>query len=411
MSYLRSISTRRLLLLSGGLLALLASAAAIAVAATSGGPTPPPKPLAEAVHDALAAPDVQGVTARITFTNRLIDASGLGERFGADPLLTGAKGRLWLSANGDVRLELQSGASAGGGDAQVILRGRRFTVFHAAANTVYRGTLPADSSADGATSDAHQPPTLAAVERALSRLAERADLSAATPTNVAGEPAYSVRLEPRRHGGLVGGAELAWDAANGVPLRAAVYARGNPDPVLELAATDVAFGPVDASVFDVAPPADAKVVELTPGADQRAPDAGGTDTGRRSAPVTGLDAVQRRVPFTIAAPDALAGRSRREVRLITADGKAGALVTYGQGLDGVAVLETSAGPAKPPALGAGSRDGLQLPAVSLGGGVSGQKLATALATAITFTRGDVTYVVVGSVTPVVAEAAARGLLG
>jgi hypothetical protein len=61
------------------------------------------------VHDALAAPAVDGVTARITFTNHLIDAASLQ---GSDPLLTGAKGRLW--ATGDkLRLELQaSGATA-----------------------------------------------------------------------------------------------------------------------------------------------------------------------------------------------------------------------------------------------------------------------------------------------------------
>ena len=90
MSYLRHISTRRLLALGAAVVAILAgSAAAIALASGGSGPTPPPKPLAQAVHDALAAPPVDGVTARISFTNHLIDSASLQ---GSDPLLTGAKG-------------------------------------------------------------------------------------------------------------------------------------------------------------------------------------------------------------------------------------------------------------------------------------------------------------------------------
>ena len=62
--------------------------AALAIAAAGGGPTPPPKPLAAAIHDALAAPAPQGVTARVKFTNRLVDSVDIR---GSNPLLTGAK--------------------------------------------------------------------------------------------------------------------------------------------------------------------------------------------------------------------------------------------------------------------------------------------------------------------------------
>ena len=113
MSYLRRISTRRLLAaLVGCVLAAGVSAAAIALAAGGGGPTPPPKPLADALHDALAAPAPAGVTARIEFTNHLIDAASLQ---GADPLLTGAKGRLW--ASGEQAPARAAGLRRGGGAA------------------------------------------------------------------------------------------------------------------------------------------------------------------------------------------------------------------------------------------------------------------------------------------------------
>jgi hypothetical protein len=49
-----------------------------------------------------------------------------------------------------------------------------------------------------------------------------------------------------------------------------------------------------------------------------------------------------------------------------------------------------------------------LPTVSIGGS-TGQELATALGTVIRFTRGHVSYTVLGSVTPAAAEAAARAL--
>src|SRR2546423_348188 len=106
MRFLRRTSTRRLLALCAAGLAVAAAGTAIALAATGGSPTPPAKPLAEAVHDAIAAPAVDGVSARIHFTNHLIDKSSLGE--GSSPILGGASGRLWAAPDGHLRVELQA---------------------------------------------------------------------------------------------------------------------------------------------------------------------------------------------------------------------------------------------------------------------------------------------------------------
>ena len=63
------------------------------------------------------------------------------------------------------------------------------------------------------------------------------DVSGATPTDVAGQPAYTVRISPNEAGGLFGGVELSFDANHGVPLRAAIYSSTSSSPVIELAAS------------------------------------------------------------------------------------------------------------------------------------------------------------------------------
>ncbi len=87
-------------------------------------------------------------------------------------------------------------------------------------------------------------------------------LSGATPSDVAGQPAYTLRVSPKEGGSLIGGAELSWDANNGVPLRAAVYSSASSSPVIELASSDVSFGPVASSIFEFTPPPNAKVEEV-----------------------------------------------------------------------------------------------------------------------------------------------------
>ena len=266
MRYLRTLPTARLLGLSALVIALFVAAAVVAVAASGGGgPTPPPKPLADAVHDALAGPPVDGVTARVTFTNKLFPSGALLGNAGP-VLMSGGSGRLWLTNDGHGRIELQSNA----GDAQIVWSPTAATVYDASSNTVYKATLP-QRSADTSTSDA--PPTLAEITDLLAKVGVHAALSDATPTNIGGTAAYTVALAPKHDGGLLGSVEISWDAAHAVPLRAAIYAQGASDPVLELTTSDISYGAVDASSVDVAPPAAAKVVDLG----ELSPSKGGSD--------------------------------------------------------------------------------------------------------------------------------------
>jgi hypothetical protein len=95
---LRTLSTSRLVLLIAAVVVVAVAGAAIAVAASGGsGSTPPPKPLAEALHDSLAGPAPEGVTARIKFTNKLFPSGAITGQVGS-ALMSGASGRLWATS-------------------------------------------------------------------------------------------------------------------------------------------------------------------------------------------------------------------------------------------------------------------------------------------------------------------------
>lgn len=363
MNILRRLPLYRLLLLCAIAVAVGVGAATLALAVGSG-PKPPPKPLAQAVHDALAGPSIEGVSANVKLTNRLLEGanlasgSGQGGEIASNPLLAGGSGRLWIAKDGRVRLELQ----AEKGDTQVIYDGHTVSAYDAATNTLYRYTPPAGQHGSGESSGdaqpAPQPPSLARIEEAISHVERHATLSGATPDDVAGRPAYTVRAEPRERGSLLRAAELSFDAANGAPLRAAVYSTASADPVLELAATEISFGPVPASVFAFSPPANAKIEEIS------APShtSSGSDEG----------------------------------------GEKPKLTTHGHGPATIAVLERRAGEKS----ASGALE--SLPKVDVNG-VSASELRTELGTVLTFERAGVRYVLAGAVAPAAVEELARGL--
>ena len=388
MKFFRTLSTPRLVALIVAAAAIAAGSSALAVAASGGGgPTPPAKPLANAIHDALAGTAPDGITADITFTNKLFPSGALTGAAGS-ALLSGTTGRLWATNDGRGRLELQSGA----GDAQIVWNADKVTAYDASSNTVYSFTLPQHSSS--ATPDTGTPPALSEITSFLSELSKQATVSDAQPDNVGDQPAYTVTVSPKHDGGLLGSAELAFDAARGIPLRIAIYAQGSSSPALALEATHVTYGAVASSAVDVTPPAGAKVVDLSSAASGT--DQGGAD---QSTHVTGLDAVQAAVDFPLAAPDTLVGLPRQHVGLA---GKGAAVVVYGQGLGAIVVVEHKADTAKAGGMIAG------LPTVSLNG-ITAHELATQLGTVLEWQEGGRAFVLAGSLPPAAAESAAREL--
>ena len=377
---------------------LYAILAAVAVVAAGGGiaqaalnrsddgPKPPSKPLAQAVMAALQAPKLQGITANIRLTNNLLPAGSLPNGV-TSPLAAGGDGRLWVGADHRLRLDLHTTA----GDVQAVYDGKRASLYDESSNTTYTLPIPAAAAKDARHGD--QLP-FGGLQQGLGPLLRFWNLSGAQPTTTAGRPTYTVRISPKDDGGLLGAAEVAWDAERGVPLRAAVYAQGSSDPVVEIAATKISYGPVKASDLAATSHPDARTVEIDP-----------DDLGADSGPtgIRGVDAVQRRLDFKLAAPDELAGLARKRVELVSFDGAKGAMSIYGSGLGTIAVFQYRTADDRH-----GSLSDLNLPEVNIDGR-TGKELATALGTAVSFERDGVAYLVAGLVPPVAAENAARGL--
>jgi hypothetical protein len=378
---------RLLLLLAGATIVIVAGTMAV-VARGGSGTTPPPKPLANAIHDALTAPSPEGVTARIEFTNKLFPSGALTGQAGS-ALTSGASGRLWMNHTGG-RLELQSDA----GDTQVTWTDAKVTVYDASSNTAYTADLPKHDSSTQATGT---PPGIDEITKVLTDAAAHWAISDAVPGNVAGEQAYSVTVSPKHDGGLLGSAELTWDAIHGTPLEVAVYAQGASTPVLSLRATEISFGPVAASDIAASPPAGVKVVDLSSRANNT--------TGGSSTPaVSGLAAVQAAAPFAVTAPGTLVGLPLRDIRLVGPSDSRTVVAVYGQGLGAIVVAERAAD-----ASASKQSGGLaSLPSVSLDG-VTAHELSTQLGTILSWDSGGVSYVLAGSVPATAAESAARTL--
>lgn len=373
---LRRLPLSRLLLLCGLVLLLGIGATALALAVDTG-PVPSPKPLDEAVHDALSAPRVDGVSARIELTNHLLEGANLASGDGGEasqlsssPLISGASGRLWIG-DGRARLELQSEK----GDTQLLWNGKTAELYDASTNTLYRYTPPphasqgsdaglSGSSGSSGTSD-HQPPSVAQLHEGIEHAEKHVHFSEAQPTDVAGQPAYTVRVSPREGGSLLGGAELSWDAAHGVPLRFAAYSTESPAPVIELAASEISYGPVESSALDFTPPENAKIDEV-------------------------------KLPTRSSSPSDESATSSEPKPHVS---------THGTGLSSIVLVEKT--------VKAGGESSLPsqlqgLPKVDVDG-TSASELQTELGTVLSFERSGVRYLMAGSVTPSAIEAFARSL--
>ena len=241
-----------------------------------------PTPAAQAarrrpIHDALGgAGPVQGVSANITAdrttcskapASRAAAAAG-GGGLTSSPLFTGASGRLWVAKDGRVRLELQSRR----GDTQVLYDGHTLSLYDAATNTLYRYTPPAGEPAKRLRLRRRAPARpprspVAHPDRRSDRrtCSKHADVSGADadrrrrPAGLHGARLAEGKRQPVRRRGALLRRRQRHPAAGRRLLD-----RPSTSPVIELAATEVSYGPVARLGLRVTPPANAKVEEVKP---------------------------------------------------------------------------------------------------------------------------------------------------
>lgn len=379
---------------------LLAVAGAALAAVVVRAAEPPPPTDAVGLAERLARADRPGaLSGSFEWENGLVPAGlaeGDGERHALSPLLTGGRGRFWLSAGEGIRVELQGRT----GDALLVADTRTLWLYDGSARTAERVALPEDRRDDD-DRGREDPPSRSEIERGLERLERKATLDGPDPSVEADRPAYSFTATPRDSGGMLDAVRGALDAETGLPLRLEVLAEGSGDPVASARVGELTIGPVDRERFEFTPPPGTRVTESELGEKRRGRSRG---DGGREDPATTLRAARRRAAFPVDAPDRVADLRLTEVR----GARRGLALRYGEGAGATWVLQSASRP------GAereeGERPELRGPTVDLPG-ARAQLFETPLGSALVWRSGGVRRVVAASRPAREVVAAARAVAG
>ena len=370
------------------LAAVMAAALSVtAYALTRGSHHPPKRSLAAAIHTALASKPVPGVRADFTVSQHLLP--GTSSLLDSSPL-AGATGSVW--AGGDrARLVVRSQL----GTAEVGLDGRTVTLYVPSRHAAYVLALPHHAS-EAAKPHGSGTPSMAEIRHTLAQLGRTLNISGAVPGNIAGRPAYTVRVSSRHDSGLIGPLAIAWDAAHGTPLRVALYPRGSSQAAIAFQVTHLHYGSVSSSQTAVRLPAGTHVTHVhLPSRSELTRSVDRAKAGSHSAAA----------PVNAAAPASLAGMQRTTARTFSSPKGGGLLAVYGHGLGSLVVIEHAAGRGTP---AGASAPRSMLPPVRING-ARGSMLQTTLGTVVTFSRGGRQYVVLGAQPASTILAAARAL--
>jgi len=98
------------------------------------------------------------------------------------------------------------------------------------------------------------------VEEAIAKL-DHVNVSGAKRQH-RGQPAYTVRVTPKEGGSLIGRRRALMGRRQRPAAACGAVLLTSSSPVIELAASEISFGPVSSSVFEFTAPADAKVEEI-----------------------------------------------------------------------------------------------------------------------------------------------------
>jgi outer membrane lipoprotein-sorting protein len=178
--------------------------------------------------------------------------------------------RVWFAGPERFRLAAPGTLS----ESDLVRDGNTVWEWESASDTATRYTL---SRAEAASPSVKPPltPQQAAAE-AIAAAGPGTAVSTDPGVSVAGQPAYELVLVPKDHRSLVGQVRIAVDAANGVPLRVEVFARGATSPAIQVGYTEIQFTAPAPSELTFTPPPGATVRQL---GSPKAPDMPANDRG------------------------------------------------------------------------------------------------------------------------------------
>jgi outer membrane lipoprotein-sorting protein len=166
--------------------------------------------------------------------------------------------RIWYDGPTRVRIAIPVTL----GEADVRRDGRDLWLWDSRTNQATHYVLPAgpDQSTQASPPPAQSALTPQQLARQILAAVGRTTTVALQPNvTVAGQAAYQLSLAPKDRRSLIGQVRIAIDAANSLPLRVQIFARGASSPALEVGYTSISFTRPDPSNFPFTPPQGAKV--------------------------------------------------------------------------------------------------------------------------------------------------------
>lgn len=145
------------------------------------------------------------------------------------------------------------------GEADLRRDGRDLWLWDSRTNQATHYVLPAGSGNLPAQDTQTQDTPQQLARQILAAVGQTTTVGLQPNVTVAGQAAYQLSLAPKDGRSLVGQVRIAIDAANSLPLRVEIFARGASSPALEVGYTSISFTRPDSSNFPFTPPPGAKV--------------------------------------------------------------------------------------------------------------------------------------------------------
>jgi outer membrane lipoprotein-sorting protein len=244
---------------------LVVTAAAIAVPMAANASTALPAKTPKQVISLVASSKTQAFTASVDQTSDLglpsLPSTGSGSDASAAStleLLTGSHtAKVFVDGATKQRIQVLDSLA----ERDVIRNGTDLWIYNSKGQKVEHAVItPGQRGIPSGTAAVETPGQLAT--GLLAKLGLSSTITVGADVRVAGRTAYDLVLRPKAKDTLFGSISIAVDSETGLPLRVDVNARGQKNPAVEVAVSDLKLGAPAASVFEFTPPAGSTVIQL-----------------------------------------------------------------------------------------------------------------------------------------------------